>query len=248
MMEHQFHEQQEPQGQKPLYRTHSEVSVNEALCLEVRRYLPELLENDGSLRPDQAVALNVHLAVCTRCAQEFAQMQQVVMCLEELPVLDPPSDFSDQVLRRLQFLPPPVVAPEDTCDEFTHEATRQPQSYSQAPKETFSRYGLLVAALFSGIFLFLIASTWGRLVLGANLEMGVQMLREFAASMRSVPLFGWLVANVLQSLAASLDTLLHIWQEGGSTELVGVLFDVALLAVLAALMRHRRRPLWRGGM
>ncbi|CEK18477.1 hypothetical protein CWRG_02180 [Chthonomonas calidirosea] len=248
MMEHQFHEQQEQHGQKPLYLTHSAEAASEELCLEVRRYLPELLENDGSLRPDQAVALNVHLAVCTKCAQEFALMQQVVMCLEELPMLDPPSDFSDQVLRRLQFLAPPVVSPERMRDEFSEESASQLQSHLQTPKETLGRYGLLAATLFMGVFLLLIASAWGRLVLGANLEIGVQILREFAASMRSVPLLGWLVANVLQSLAASLDTLLHIWQEGGSAELAGVLFDIALLAVLAAFMRYRRRPLWRGGM
>jgi len=64
--------------------------------------LPDLLENDGSVRPEMATAIYAHLAVCPGCSREYDQMQRVIARIEALPPAEMPMDFSGVIMRRIQ--------------------------------------------------------------------------------------------------------------------------------------------------
>jgi predicted anti-sigma-YlaC factor YlaD len=64
--------------------------------------LPDLLENDGSVRPEMATAIYAHLAVCSGCAREFDQMQRVIARIEALPPAEMPMDYSGLIMQQIQ--------------------------------------------------------------------------------------------------------------------------------------------------
>ncbi|HLJ55635.1 MAG TPA: hypothetical protein VKT77_11400, partial [Chthonomonadaceae bacterium] len=110
------HAQPEQQAWKPTAYTpqapgrmaHAESALgvgavtSSVVCAQVRAQLDLLVENDGSLRPEAATALQVHMAVCTDCAREFREMQRIVNILEAMPLADLPRDFAPLVARRIQ--------------------------------------------------------------------------------------------------------------------------------------------------
>ena len=66
------------------------------------RKLSDLLDNDGSVRPEQAAGIYAHLAICRHCAQEFDEMQRVVALVENLPPAELPRDFSGLIMQRIE--------------------------------------------------------------------------------------------------------------------------------------------------
>jgi predicted anti-sigma-YlaC factor YlaD len=80
-------------------------SQRTGLCADVCKMLPDLLENDGSVRPEMAAAIYAHLAVCPGCAHEYDQMQRVIARIEALPPAEMPMDFSGLIMRRIQEQP-----------------------------------------------------------------------------------------------------------------------------------------------
>lgn len=256
-MGHSFYNPEEHPNQQPLYRApfQEELQAGE-LCLQVQRYLPEIVENDGTLSPEQAIVLNAHLAICSYCSTEFARMRQVILYLEQLPMLEPPEDFSDTVLKQLPKSPPPVPPVARTLQGAAIPEENKPflesKAFFQEAKRVSgisSRMRLILGAVFVGIILFLLMSPWGRSVLGANVDVSCSALNRIAFTLSKIPFFGWLVSRVVFALAQCMETLVQIWQAGGSPVVAGALFDIALLGACAALARNRQRTFWHhGGM
>ncbi len=82
--------------------------LRDNLCSWVREKLSDLLDNDGSVRPEQAAGIYAHIAICRVCAHEFEEMQQVVALVENLPPAELPCDFSVMVMHRIEHPNAPV--------------------------------------------------------------------------------------------------------------------------------------------
>ena len=85
----------------PIQQPQQNVS-QDALCAWVCEQLSYLLDNDGSVRPEQAAGIHGHLALCRHCAQEWEEMQNVVALVENLPPVALPRDFSGLVMQRIE--------------------------------------------------------------------------------------------------------------------------------------------------
>ena len=89
-------------GTERLNNTPPQDALRDNLCAWVCEKLSDLLDNDGSVRPEQAAGIYAHLAICRHCAQEWEEMQSVVRLVEKLPPADPPRDFAPLIMQRLQ--------------------------------------------------------------------------------------------------------------------------------------------------
>ena len=82
----------------------------DALCAWVCEQLSYLLDNDGSVRPEQAAGIHGHLALCRHCAQEWEELQNVVSLVENLPPMPLPRDFSELVMQRIMQQNAPLAS------------------------------------------------------------------------------------------------------------------------------------------
>ena len=84
-------------------------ATRDQLCAWVCEKLSDMLDNDGSVRPEQAAGIYAHLAICRHCAQQWDEMQRVVMLVEKMPLADLPRDFSAPIMQRIANpnTPPP---------------------------------------------------------------------------------------------------------------------------------------------
>lgn len=57
---------------------------------------------DGALAPDEALAVERHLASCRACQQAYEELQATVALLQSVPEVAPPPGLRDDVMRRLQ--------------------------------------------------------------------------------------------------------------------------------------------------
>ena len=144
-MENRFEQSPEEQGWKaplpsrpdPTLRqtTHNVNGADQGvlrdnLCAWVREKLSDLLDSDGSIRPEQAAGIYAHLAICRSCAQEFEEMQHVVALVENLPPVELPCDFSGLILQRIEnphapALPRALASP-STADMVSAVVASQP--------------------------------------------------------------------------------------------------------------------------
>jgi hypothetical protein len=86
----------------PVQNGFAQGQLRDNLCAWVCEKLSDLLDNDGSVRPEQAAGIYAHLAICRHCAQEFDEMQRVVALVENLPPAELPRDFSGLIMQRIE--------------------------------------------------------------------------------------------------------------------------------------------------
>ena len=100
---HAFNDQASQVGQNNAAQNgFAQGQLRDNLCAWVCEKLSDLLDNDGSVRPEQAAGIYAHLAICRHCAQEFDEMQRVVALVENLPPADLPRDFSGLIMQRIE--------------------------------------------------------------------------------------------------------------------------------------------------
>ncbi|GEM_PF-2000245 len=110
-----------------------------ALCQRVREMLPHLLENDGEIRPEMARQVYGHLSVCTGCAGEFDEMQNVILLMEKMPPAELPQDFSQIIMQRILSpdgpIPqrPPLRVPMNLADPQNTAAVVRTQETTTRP-------------------------------------------------------------------------------------------------------------------
>jgi len=78
-------------------------TLRDNLCAWVRERMSDLLDNDGTVRPEQAAGIYAHMAICRACSQEFEEMQHLVSLVESLPPAELPCDFSPLIMQRIEF-------------------------------------------------------------------------------------------------------------------------------------------------
>lgn len=76
-------------------------ATRDQLCAWVCEKLSDMLDNDGSVRPEQAAGIYAHLAICRHCAGQWDEMQRVVSLVEKMPLAELPRDFSATIMRRI---------------------------------------------------------------------------------------------------------------------------------------------------
>ncbi|HZT41746.1 MAG TPA: zf-HC2 domain-containing protein [Chthonomonadaceae bacterium] len=64
----------------------------------------------GEMDRALAVSMENHLAACAVCREEVAGLRRVWSALDEMPVVDPPPHFHEDLMRRLEVERAPVVA------------------------------------------------------------------------------------------------------------------------------------------
>ena len=77
------------------------LSQKSGMCLKVREKLQSLLEGEYELKPEMAMALQGHLAVCPDCAFEYEEMKNLVWLLKSMPMADLPMDYSKVIMQRI---------------------------------------------------------------------------------------------------------------------------------------------------
>jgi hypothetical protein len=220
--------------------------------------LPDLLENDGSVRPEMATAIYAHLAVCPGCSHEYDQMQRVIARIEAMPPAEMPMDFSGVIMRRIQEQAETVHRGRAVTRQ---ETTPSPQSKSGAratvtvtrsagsqtgvqttvtrmtsgmQSHTVMQTGtqfwqrLSLAAMLSGILAFFLNSAWGRQMLGVNVGNAAGWMEQIAESVSRVPILGWMAGLIFSALAQASGMLSEAYHTLGALVVRGLVIDIAM--------------------
>lgn len=83
---------------------------------------------DLELSPEEAEAVELHLADCTACNAKLADIEMVVSQLKSLPAVEWSGDLSDAIEAR-------ILAQSHTASEATANATANPKASSEAKPE-----------------------------------------------------------------------------------------------------------------
>jgi hypothetical protein len=247
----------------PTYR-----SRQTGLCADVCRMLPDLLENDGSVRPEMATAIYAHLAVCPDCAREFDQMQRVIARVEALPPAEMPLDYSGLIMQRIQAQTQEtqqkravvrqvrtVTAPADqtaTASKPVATVTVTPsvasQTRSHQTAATVTQTGaqlwqrLTLGAMLSGILAFFLNSAWGRQMLGVNVATAGAWLEQVGEAISRVPILGGIAGLIFSALTQASGVLSETYHALGAVAARGLALDIAMggLAYWFVLTRRQR--------
>lgn len=84
---------------------------------------------DLELSPEEAEAVELHLADCTSCNAKLADIEMVVSQLKSLPAVEWSGDLSDAIEAR-------ILAQSHAASEATANATANPKASSEAKPET----------------------------------------------------------------------------------------------------------------
>jgi hypothetical protein len=231
--------------------------------------LPDLLENDGSVRPEMATAITAHLAVCPDCAREYDQMQRVIARIEALPPAEMPMDFSGLIMQQIQArvdtargakIPTrqvqhaPVNAPVEKkvapSKPVTGAATvtaavqmrseQQSHAITQTGAQVWQR--LTLGAMLSGMLAFFLNCAWGRQMLGVNIATATGWLEQIGESMSRLPVLGGIAGLIVSALVQAGDLLSETYHSLGSLAVRGLALDIAMgvLAYYYVLNRRQR--------
>jgi len=69
-------------------------------CDKIVELLP--LYIDGGLEDEQMKAVEQHLAICSRCREEYERLKKVLTICSELDVPEPPSDYRNRVMNAIE--------------------------------------------------------------------------------------------------------------------------------------------------
>ena len=237
---------------------------NVALCDRVRDKLQPLMENDPGVSPELATQLYGHLSVCTECAAEFSTMRSMVNLLETLPPAELPIDYSMQIMRRIQTgeiaapaakaqaIVRPTFAASSVVSEgvATHEmrsaaaATLTSRTMSMAQStETRQRFWqrLIGSVALTGMFVYLLASEWGRQMLGVNMETARVWLSQIGEHLEQVPVLGALIISLGAALAGVNEALGHTFFALGSVAAQTLALELSLGLAACMMLNARRR-------
>ena len=182
-----------------------------SLCLRVRERLQSLLEEDYEMRPEMAAALYGHLALCHDCAFEFEEMQRVVQLLKSIPMAEIPMDYSKVIMQRIiaqeeahtEGTPPhPTraasslgfsVISEEVADHRAKRSAVRNHALNSSNQSVFQneilqkQKRIMATVALSGVFVLLMATRWGRELVGAGLFVLRQWAMQLAGGLRYVP-------------------------------------------------------------
>ncbi len=241
----------------------------DALCAWVCEQLSYLLDNDGSVRPEQAAGIHGHLALCRHCAQEWEDMQNVVGLVESLPPVELPRDFSGLIMQRIELqnapLVPHTLTPQPIAENYAlaqavttartkvtpAQATEQ-KTLTQTAQQTLSTtqtqqsrsqlvQRMSAGSALSGILAYFLSTAWGRQMLGANVTTASAWLGQAADVLRSVPVVTWIFGLIFSALAQVNTMLNSTYHAMGTAAAVGFGMDVAICAFAYMYLSARRR-------
>jgi hypothetical protein len=128
----------------------------------------------------------------------------------------------------------------------THSVTHQ-QTTSQTILQTGVQTGIrlwqrmMMAVILSTMALFCLTTSWGRQMLGANVETSRVWLGQLGDMLSRVPLLGWLASFVFAALSDMGEILETTFRELGSLATRGLAIDVALFAAACFFLAARRQ-------
>lgn len=248
-------------GQAPLIEASTVQSVG--LCDRVREKLHPLLENDPAIRPEMATALYGHLAVCAECSTEFAAMQRMVNLLETMPSMELPIDYAPHIMRRIQTDGMVVVpAKEQAAPGPTFAAsslvsgevaihnkrvvTRQVALTETGVSGLSYRQRMIVSVGLAGMFVYLLASDWGRQMLGVNLEAARTWLAQIGNHLERVPVLGALIIGIGAALSSVSEALGQTFSTLGGMAAQTLALELAIGFAACLVIASRRQSTYDG--
>jgi hypothetical protein len=126
-----------------------------------------------------------------------------------------------------------TVTPHQTATRTTTQTT------TQTGARLWQRW--IMAAVLSTLAIFCMTTSWGRQMLGANLETSKVWLGQIEEMLTRIPVLGWL-ANVIFSALSSVGEILEAtFRELGGLAARGLAVDVALFAAACFFVAARRQ-------
>lgn len=227
----------------------------QGLCARVQEMLPHLLENDGTIRPEMAASVYGHLALCPGCAREFDRQKQVISLVESLPPAEMPMDFSQIIMQRIQTEIGPIygaapfpahasslkAAQEAVVAQTTSVQTVQTTSLNSQNYTQLTLWQRLSAAsVLSAMLAFFLSTSWGRQMLGVNLQTAVQWIEQIGETLQRVPGLAWVATLVGVTLAQMSDALKETYQAMGANAVYALAIEAGCGVALVTLMAARR--------
>lgn len=196
--------------------------------------------------------------------------QKLVALLEALPPMDLPMDYSRLIMQQIQAdrgavsgaagAFPTLAASSANFGEVAtgaesevtisrralSEQTQAKQTLGttqQSALQTGARLWqrMIMAAIVSAIAFFCMATSWGRQMLGANLETMRVWIGQVGDMLNRVPLMGQLANNVFAALSGVSEALETSFRELGALAGRGLAIDVALFAAACFFLAAQRQ-------
>ena len=100
---------------------------------------------------------------------------------------------------------------------------------------------LLGSAALSAMFIYLLASDWGRQMLGVNMEAARLWLTQIGEHLEQAPVFGAIVASLSMALAGVNDALSHTFAALGGVAAQTLALELSLGLAACMMIASRRR-------
>lgn len=194
--------------------------------------MEDLLEPESGISQQVAIGLNAHIAACSSCAQEYRRMRNLILHLEQLPLVELPTDYSIPVSRKLREMQPAAETEKESQAKLVKAARRaeviQSQQQSKQNLESVVQATKKIVPLLFLCFMALCMAA-GRQYILLSLKQGTAASANVTSSMQSIPIAGlgtWLIAHI--SIL-----LLHAPEELLSTPTVmfgGLILDIILFS------------------
>lgn len=79
---------------------------------------------EHGLDESERAGVDAHLAACSRCREEVAELGSLFMALSELPRFAPSAEFADRVMAGVRVRKPVVVSAGEWAERLTPQSTR----------------------------------------------------------------------------------------------------------------------------
>ncbi len=241
----------------------------EGLCDRVRERLQPLLDDDLAIGSQMASLLHGHIAHCPQCTAEFYGMRRLVNLLETMPSATLPIDYSPQIMRRIHAgefhdaaireptTPGPTFAASSLVFEgaATHEtraAVRPlPAATLSVARPEHTRQSVLQRMLLSvglfGLFVYLLASEWGRQMLGVTVDAAHIWLSQIGELLQQVPLLSALIVGLTAALASINAAISQSFAALGGAATLTLAAEISLGLAACFLIGARRKTMLPNG-
>ena len=175
--------------------------------------------------------------------------------MESLPPAEMPQDFSQIIMQRIQTeigpiygaAPFPAHAPslkaaqeavvaQVATVQTAQTATQNSQTYIQMT--LWQR--LSAVSVLSAMLAFFLSTSWGRQMLGVNLQTAVQWIEQIGETLQRVPGLAWVATLIGVTLAQMSDALKETYQAMGVNAVYALAIEAGCSVALVTFMAARR--------
>lgn len=238
-MESRFKHNQEGEERQNLYSPSSYLPSNTGtVCAQIHNALPEMMENDSSLKPEEVIAIQAHLTVCSSCAREYRQMQQIIIQLESVPLLEPPEDYSIQIEQKI--FQSSLINKVDSNTILTQSLGTYTSECTLKRRDIFSGFMLLAPTLF-----LMLGGTGFTAWLNDFPALAAHWSAQVGSSLGSLPLLGGLLNPIFASVKMLCNSDMRLLSATDGYAMLGLTVNILLAAMLWNSLRVRKEIIYK---